>query len=438
MAIPSLNGLIWRSKWNAPGEGPYSIVAKLLHANSLPPRYLRDVIRWRHPEGHSLLFPTPLQSSNERIASLGRLLQESSISTFARYMHGELAGDEALRYCRTCIGTGFQAAIAQIDGLDDCPIHKEPHLSRCIRCGAKTPPYYLGDGDRFPRFYCGKCGAPFGDDALIERRLDAWRPPEQLDRLDLIHQWLRKIDDYWCFSWPSVSKWDTTRFLEEGEEEHRRRAVFAVLGTLAPDPNLPSPKLGPNVEIFGPYPLTNNQASEHFMPLSSQAFRQLLSETKLDQYRRNLRTPSFGIAVPDDPIVPPSIHAALIWRAQFKRNAEVLDWNTFSMKSIADVVPDLMDPRQTITSRTLFSERIKQGVLAATWCAANRIATEWHHLLINLRDICTIPFDEGWLTACTRWNGRLGCWRDYGYFPVGKIITRDPTSGNANLYLVVA
>lgn len=438
MTISSLSGLIWRSQWNAPGEGPYSIVAKLLHANFLPPRYLKDVIRWRSPEGHSLLFPRPLQSSNERVASLGRMLQDSSLSMLARYMHGELAGDQALRYCRTCMSTGFQAAIAQIDGLDVCPIHMEPHLSSCVRCGSRTPPYYLGNNDRLPGFSCRKCSAPFGNSGLIERRPDAWRPPEHLYRLDPIHQWLKKIEDYWCISWPSVSAWETTQFLEEGEEKHRRRAVFNVLSMLAPDPNLSSSTLAPNVEIFGPIALASDQPLEHLTSMVHPDTRQLLPRNELSKHRRNLRMPSFGVAVPDDPIVPPSVHATLIWCAQFELDAETLDGQGIPTGLIADVIPDLLNTHPRMPSGELVKTSITQSALAATWSAANRIAIEWHRLLIDLRRETATPFEVGWRTACNLWIRRLGCWRNYGYFPVGEVVTRDPASGNACIYFVVA
>lgn len=434
MAIPSLNGLIWRSQWNAPGEGPYSIMAKLIHANGVPPNYFKDVIRWRHPEGASLLFPKLQRLTNERIASFGRLLNDSSIARLARYMHGEVAGDQALRYCRTCMATGFQAAIAQIDGLDVCPIHKEPHLNSCVRCGTRTPPYYLGNGDRLPRFSCWKCGAPFGNGASIDRRPDAWHPPEHLDRLEFIHQWLKKIDDYWHISWPSLTGWDTTKLLDDEYGENRRRTIFGVIIHFVPAPNVPSPTIDLNLQIFGPYRLTEDLQSK-YLEMPNYHFSELaLESSKIDGYRQYFRTPSFGIPVPDDPVVPPAIHAAIIWTAQAKQFAQIQHDNAATL----GLKWDKTHSHQTFFGEAKNSELVRQGFLAATWCAALRIATEWHQLLIDLRKSKPSDFDDNWRIACDRWSSRLGSWIKNVFFPVGEVITRDSITGEPSLYFIVA
>ena len=438
MTTPSLGGLIWRSQWHAPGEGPYSTVAKLLHANYLPPSSLRGAIRWSNPEGPSLLSPKLLQSSTERVALLGRMLQDASISTLAQYMHVELAGDQVLRYCRTCMGTGFQATVAQIDGLDACPIHNEPYFNSCAHCGAKMPPYRLGDGDRIPRFSCWKCCRALGHGGLIERKFDAWIPPDNLDRLSSIHQWLRKIEDYWCLGWPTVSGWDTTKFVEEGEDIYRRRAIFAVLRTLVPDRSIPCPKFEPNVKILGPFAITRNLPPLFLTQLESQATRKLRPGSEIGEYRRNLRTPSFGVPVPDTPLVPPTIHAKLIWRAQFENTVDDLDEHTFPTEFSLNTISDLLNARLTIPSEAFGDTTIVEAALAATWLVAERIAAEWHRLLVDLCSSCnTTRIDEGWLTACNRWARRLGRWKDNGYFPIGVVIARDPKSGASRLYLTI-
>lgn len=440
MAIPTLGGLIWHPLWNAPGEGPYSIVAKLIHANALPASYFKEVIRWKGPAGASLLRPKPLPSLNERAASLARLIQDSSLSRFSWNIHSALAGDQTLRYCRTCMSSGFQAAIAQIDGFDDCPIHKEPHLSICDRCGATTPPYYLGNNDRLPKFSCMKCGLPFGGGVLIERRLDAWRPPDHLHRLDFIHQWLREINDEQRILWPGALGWNTTRFLEDGEDQHRRRAVFAALRTLVPNSKIPSPKSAPGLDIFGPFSvdISFERPLQYLSVPAYDIARQLPRGCELDDYRRNLRMPSFGVPVPDDPTVPPLVHAKLIFRAQFELLSDVLEERRFSTVFSSNEIMELLSAQRSISFKMLEDKTFVRAVLAATRMAAEKIANEWHRLLLGINRTDTTRFNESWLTACNRWSGRLGCWREHGYFPIGLIIARHSISWERGIYLAVA
>lgn len=441
MAIPTLGGFIWHHQWNAPGEGPYSIVAKLIHANAIPASRLKEVIYWKGTEGANLLMPKPKQSLDERSASLARLIHDSSLFSSLRYQHLKLANDQALRYCCKCMSTGFQAAIAQIEGFDECPIHKEPHLSICKRCGASTPPYYLGNKDRLPKFSCRQCGFPFGGSVLIERRLDAWRPPDELHRLNWIHTWLRKINDHQNIDGTLTSTWNTTPFLEEGEDHYWRRAVFALLCRLFPDPIICPPKSVRNLSVFGPFPfnLSFPRPSKYESVNPSKLLRHLPWGCKFEDHRLKLRMPSFGVLVPDDPSVPPSIHAKIIFHAQFEHlNYDLDDWGFGTWLSSRAIVEVLDDRYHRVAFKGFEDKTFVKAILEATLMAAERIANEWNRLLLGMSRSDTTRINDEWLTACTRWASRLGCWREQGYFPIGLILARDNTSQERAIYLAVA
>ena len=441
MAIPTLGGFIWHHQWGAPGEGPYSIVAKLINANAIPASRLKKVIYWKDTEGANLLMPRPKQSLNERSASFARLIRDSSLISVLNCQNIKLANDQALRYCCKCMSSGFQAAIAQIEGFDECPIHKEPHLSICKRCGASSPPYYLGNKDRLPRFSCRQCGYPFGGNVLIERRLDAWRPPDGFHRLDLIHEWLRKINNYQNIDGTLTSTWNTTLFLEDEEDLYWRRTVFALFCRLVPDPNIQPPKSVHNLSVFGPFTfnLSFPRPSKYETVNPSKLLRHLPWRCKFEDHRQKLRMPSFGVLVPDDPAFPPSIHAKLIFHAQFEHlNYSLDDWG-FGIWLSSRAIVEVLDERYRRAAFKGFEDKtFVKAILEATLMAAERIANEWNRCLRGMSSTDTARINDEWLTACTRWASRLGRWREHGYFPIGLILAKDKSSLERVIYLAVA
>ena len=96
--IPSPGGIVWCSRWNAIGEGPYSLAAKMLNANNLKTRYYKGVIRWERTIGASLLNPRPIESESEPAATLGRMLRQASLAARIPHLYKELASDRELRY----------------------------------------------------------------------------------------------------------------------------------------------------------------------------------------------------------------------------------------------------------------------------------------------------------------------------------------------------
>ncbi len=438
MSIPTFDGLIWRPRWQAPGEGPYSIVAKLLQANSISRNQLLRMLRWGSGEEHQLILSKANSPYIDKDGSIGQLIKNSSLSRRTRLIHNYLAGHEALRYCPKCIATGFQAAIAQIDGVDVCPIHGEPHLHSCLRCGAKTPPYAIGKNERLPKFSCWKCGVPYSKGEQIDQNLDLWRPPEQIDRLDSIHRWLGKVDDLSLINWYGLLRWSTTRLLENGEREHLRRAIFAGYQKFIRDQDVPNPIIEPNIEILGGVFITKNPDSERPPPVWRYPIPKEFINNNADQVRKYFRTPSFGVPVPDNPIVPAKTHAHLIWRAQFVEFKGHFDDFSGPQFLTPKQIRDVLYTGQTVLPERIYLEYSLQCILKATWVASERIATEWHSWLVENRTTSGCHNDDAWLSACNRWQHLLGRWRNFRCFPVGTVAATDQTSRNKYLYFVVA
>lgn len=436
---PILPGFVWASAWSGIGEGPYTLAAKILYANNLRTRYLRKGILWRQGKGASLLDPCPT-SNDEMASSLGNMLYQASLAARIPRLYKALATDREFRYCAKCISSGFQAAIAQIPGIVQCPIHGEIHRNSCIHCGASTPPYFLNN-DHLPSFSCTECGSPLGGELLIDRRVDAWSTPDRLDRLDPIHTWLERINTSKDIHWMNVSEWSTTLQSPEGTRDHTRDAVFAVLRSrLLPDKTVPESSLDQKPEVFGPFVLTQGAKSSPDLTEAEYGtiLRRIALPPELQKYREHFRTPSFGVAVPVGSLVPPHLHAHLIWRAQFQKVTSIYcePYSRFDFCAVA--VPQLLNMKVNRLEAKISNRRISDGILGATWNASLKIAVEWHKMQISFREVPLPEAERRWLIAVDRWANRLGCWRHRNYFPIAVIKVKDRITGQDHLYFVVA
>lgn len=433
----SSSALVWCSRWNSFGEGPYTIVAKMLNANNLKSGYLKDAIRHRSGIGASLLDPRLNESGTDSAMAFARMLREASLAARIPHLYKDLADDQELRYCAKCMSSGFQAAIAQIPGIERCPIHGDAHRSTCIQCGHKTPPYFLEEG-QLPGFSCRACGAPFGGGVPIDRKLDAWVSPSHLDRLAPIHRWLQRMDDSKVIQWMNVSKWSLTRETSEGADTHKRRAVFNVLSSQVAEGTVPKCSLEKNSCLFGPYRVDLDTPSQDLTPAEYEGvLGRLTTPSELRQYRSHFLTPSFGVSVPTDPIVPPELHAHLIWRAQFEAVfSTYTQWYSRS-EFCRNVIPRVLNAVGNPLELSLSNSAVIDGVLGAAWLSALQIAKEWNQTLISFGKQESTRANLPWLVAVDRWANRLGCWRGRNFFPVGLIRVKDAATEEHQIYFVV-
>lgn len=435
--LSTLGGFVWRSAWSGIGEGPYTLAAKILNANSLRTRYLRKGILWRQGEGTSLLDPCPT-SNDEMAAMLGRMLHQASLAARIPFLYKELATDRELRYCTKCISSGFQAAVAQIPGLERCPIHGEIHRNTCMHCGAKTQPYFLADNNP-PSFSCNECGYPLGGDLLIDRRVDAWTTPEHVDRLDPIHRWLERLNSSNDIHWLNVSNWSAIRQSPEERCDYTRYAVFDILHSrLLPDENLQESNLDQKPEVFGPFPLSRGKKSSKRLTTAEYELilERITLPSEFQHYREHFRTPSFCVAVPVSSLAPEYLHAHLIWRAQFENFGPFYS-EPYSRNDFCSVViPELL--KINYFEVPICNRSIIEGILTAAWIVSLKIAVEWHQMQNCFRELPLTEAKQRWLSAIDQWANRLGCWRDRKYFPIGVIKVKDKITREEQLYFVVA
>lgn len=276
-------------------------------------------------------------------------------------------------------------------------------------------------------------------DVLIDRRLDAWTSPENLYRLNPIHCWLDRINNPKEIHWTNVSEWSATRLSPEGADDHRQYAVFGVLSSRLPEENVPESNVDLKPSAFGPYRLGSVMPSQFLTQAEyDDILRSLIVPTELRQYRRYFLTPSFGVAVPVDPVVPPELHAHLIWRAQFEKVSSTYSQLYSRLEFCYDVIPRLLNAARNPLEISIDNRAVSAGVLRAAWFAALNIAIEWHRMLVSLRQQDLPQTDQQWLVVVDRWANRLGCWRDRSYFPVGVITVKDTATEEHQLYFVVA
>lgn len=226
--------------------------------------------------------------------------------------------------------------------------------------------------------------------------------------------------------------------MAEGADDHRRHAVFGVLSTRLPEENVPesSPDLKPSV--FGPYRLGSVTTSRNLTQAEyDDILCQLIVPPAILQYRQYFLTPSFGVAVPVDPVVPPELHAHLIWRAQFERVSSTYSQLYSRSEFCRNAIPRLLNTTGNPLEVSIDNRALRAGVMRAAWLAALKIAIEWHRMLVGFRQQDLAQADHRWLVAVDRWANRLGCWRDRSYFPVGVIKVKDTATGEHQLYFVV-
>jgi hypothetical protein len=336
------------------------------------------------------------------------------------------------------MSTGFQAAIAQIQGIDLCPIHGEPHRNTCIQCGHKTPPYFLEDSSYPPGFSCRECGAPFGGDELIDRRLDAWISPGEVDHLDPIHRWLKQMDDSMVIHCLNLSSWSLTSISSEDADDQKLRAVFRVLSSKTGGDDDPESDIENNSNILGPYPLNKNKALQDYTKAKyARILYKLIGLPETWKYRSHLITPSFGVEVPIRSIVPPELHAKLISAAQFQHVSYTCGKVNYLAYFLQDVIPGILNTERFKFELPFESKAIAEGVFGATWIAALKIAKIWNQTLIRAQNDNSSQANLNCLATVDEWANRLGCWRRRSYFPIGVIKLKDSATEENQLYFVV-
>ncbi|MFT7773341.1 hypothetical protein [Roseateles sp.] len=162
-ALHLADGLVVSDSWFSPGEGPFTVLAKLAIANVLDAKRICRVFGVRPsqrpeatPHGRSLLHLEWLARSRSAPQLAASLWKRGLLSQSERWGRA-VASDRALRYCPTCLSMGYQSVICQVEGLARCPQHNDWLLDHCSACNAPTPRYAVTAEAFDEPLICGHC-----------------------------------------------------------------------------------------------------------------------------------------------------------------------------------------------------------------------------------------------------------------------------------------
>lgn len=238
-----VDGMAWLTEWELPFEGGYTLMSKCAWANGALAGELCSTVFGRKLlnsdnvgfHGRSLLDMRWVGADEGGgIPYLRNRAVEAALACKAGRWTPYIAADRAFRYCRVCLAHGYQSSLYQIDGLESCPIHREPLQTGCANCGAAGQRYAITDSGFDTPFHCAICLAPLAGsfdsttwgDAVFRQEVDTCLAPIALWLKQLAVTTLKWNDwDDWHFP----SRWHYS-------EEERRIATFDVLLNVIPPP----------------------------------------------------------------------------------------------------------------------------------------------------------------------------------------------------------
>jgi hypothetical protein len=240
-----VDGVAWLQEWEMPFEGGYSLLLKFAWANGAAAADLCHAIFERklvgsNPAGRhsrSLMDTAWVDPRSKGVTYLRDKVVDGSLVSRAGKWCSYIAADQELRYCSTCLRSGYQSALFQIDGMRECPIHAEPLQSVCTQCGAKTPRYALTEAGFSTPFFCETCSSPlagafdpkgWGDPSLREALQTLLSP---------IAQWLETLSAS-SLNWKNWDEWHFPLRWHCSEAERRVAALQTLLKALPPESRL--------------------------------------------------------------------------------------------------------------------------------------------------------------------------------------------------------
>lgn len=361
--IPSSQGLVWRSAWEVPCEGPFSLAAKVACANELQFADVRDWVFAR----------------NQTTALLGNGTIRPILCS------------SRVRYCRTCMTSGYHPSLFQFWHIENCPIHDQPLRINCASCLAPTT---LFPFDRQIKtsvdLRCPRCTEPYGL-GRSGLSLAGWGVIDGTEKITEAYAGLKWINDAVPFTTRLLNRdqWGPTSSVarkDEEEEVQRGKALFWVLERVY------GPGQGDRILPVGLFHERSEGSSgspsiSGISPETGDLAVRLNAGMTLDDFGDAVVRPNFGAPIPVLSKVPAWVHAVSLWRLQHTEQPS---------------------PSDVAGSRC-----------QADWLAASRIAVEWHNALVRLEALKDHPVGAAALLSTDeRWCMRLGRWANRGYSPV--------------------
>lgn len=239
-ALLLADGLVFSDRWFSPGEGPFTVLAKLAIANVLSASGVCRVFgvkpsqtREATPHGRSLLHLEWMARGRSAPLLTKHLWERGLLRQSPRWSQA-VASDRAFRYCPTCLSMGYQSSLCQIEGLVRCPQHHDLLLKHCTNCNAPTPPYAITT-DAFDEplvcVHCRKAYAPIWqsvDGSLFRTQVGDESAYRRLGK------WFERVESI-KMQWPDQVGWlADPRAPTQAVKANKRIQVLGMLVSIVP------------------------------------------------------------------------------------------------------------------------------------------------------------------------------------------------------------
>lgn len=323
-------GLTWTPDWASPGEGAYTLLAKMSIANPLPLKTLQGILMGTRSEtgenahGHQRTLLSNgwmiAARADERCDWSHALTQATLDSVLDDWTH-RLASDQALRYCPSCLAQGFHSPLCQIDGLRVCPVHGDALRNTCCHCEAPMPRFAWGRtfNDVGCAMHCKRCRQPFAHAWALASHLK-WRA---MPGAELYGALALKLAASREVQWLNSVAWDAA--LDGIDRSKRRCYEYALLqGALEPAQSAGTRVDGAYIEEWLQLPRVKEidlfegvSAQAPIGRAYEQAWRQISRAANAGTTQTWAESRS-GVLEPDDFRDPESV-AAYLFQCRFER-----------------------------------------------------------------------------------------------------------------------
>lgn len=360
-ALQLNDGLICCESWFTPGEGPFTVLAKLAIVNVLSANRICQVFGVKPsstqeatPHSRSLLHLEWLTRSRSAPLLSTKLWSRGLLHQSPRWGQ-TVSSDRAFRYCPTCLAMGYQSSLCQIDGLARCPQHNDLLLEHCVNCNAPTPRYAITTAAfdvPLVCIHCGKAYAPIWDSIggdLFKRRI-----PDEGEYLRL-GQWIGRVEAL-NIQWPDHVGWLADPCAPtQASKTNKRVQMLGVLTSLVPW--LRAHEQSSSNVWTGRWPLKSNEPQVYG---TTQAIRCEITQARLAIYksirrhyarRTGVRIKSqiegdddqwidinAGLIMPSNGLVDPVAHGFLSWRLRFESTTSQIGGQQASCLSLFPVL----------------------------------------------------------------------------------------------------
>lgn len=250
----------WLSEWEYRHESSLSLVLKFAWANCVQARDLCPVLfgtstldnRNVGSHGRTLLDAKWMTRSRSR--PQGDMLNKIAAGTLGalagRWTH-KIAADTAIRFCHACLERGFHSPLFQIDGIEQCPIHRTRLSTGCPHCGADTARFAVTPEAVDTPFHCAKCLAPLAGTCDPRHWVDEWLHRATDDVLGPVAHWVRTLERS-SLTWDQWENWFTPLQNYPTESERRAETLSVLLRLVPPSFDiklLGGSRLGPKIYL---------------------------------------------------------------------------------------------------------------------------------------------------------------------------------------------